>query len=88
MTKKAKRAPDGAGSVYQRKDGSWAAALRVGYQDGRPARVTVYGKDPDEVLKKLDEVRSRVRAGSHRSTAAKHSRNTWKAGSRIPCLAR
>jgi len=34
---KGKRGPDGAGSLYQRsRDGSWAAAIRVGYENGRP----------------------------------------------------
>jgi integrase len=60
---KGKRAPDGAGSLYRRKDGIWAGAIRVGWQDGQRKRVTVYGKTPDEVFEQLDEVRRRTRAG-------------------------
>src|SRR5688500_14298210 len=55
---------NGEGSVYRRKDGTWAAALMVGHKpDGRPDRRTVYGRTRADVVKKLDELRGRKSAG-------------------------
>ena len=43
-TKKHRRG-NGEGSVYQRKDGTWAAVLTVGVKpDGKPDRKFLYGK--------------------------------------------
>ena len=48
-TKKHRRG-NGEGSVYQRKDGTWAAVLTVGVkQDGKPDRKFLYGKTRKEV---------------------------------------
>lgn len=48
-TKKHRRG-NGEGSVYQRKDGTWAAVLTVGVKpDGKPDRKFLYGKTRKEV---------------------------------------
>ena len=50
-TKKHRRG-NGEGSVYQRKDGTWAAVLTVGVKpDGKPDRKFLYGKTRKEVAK-------------------------------------
>lgn len=55
---------NGEGSVYQRRDGTWAASLMVGRKaNGTPDRRTVYGKTRAEAVKKLDELRQRNAAG-------------------------
>ena len=57
-TKKHRRG-NGEGSVYQRKDGTWAAVLTVGVkQDGKPDRKFLYGKTRKEVADKLREAQN------------------------------
>jgi integrase len=58
------RAANGAGSVWQRKDGRWVAALYVDEADGRRRRQVFYGKDRAEVEARLVEARGRVEAGA------------------------
>ena len=41
------------GSIYRRKDGRWAAAINLGYQDGKLTRKTYYGATREEVKDKL-----------------------------------
>ena len=41
------------GSVYQRKDGRWTAAISLGYQNGKLKRKNFYGKTREDVQKKL-----------------------------------
>jgi integrase len=41
------------GSIYQRADGKWCAAISVGYADGKPKRKVIYGKTRKEVAEKL-----------------------------------
>jgi integrase len=53
----AKRRGHGERSIYQRKDGRWAASLELGWVDGRRKRKTVYGKTRREVSTRLDEAR-------------------------------
>jgi integrase len=51
---------NGEGSIYQRKDGRWAAAVVVGRKtNGAIDRRTVYGHSRAEVVKQLDELRLR-----------------------------
>lgn len=44
----------GEGSIHQRRDGRWVAALTVGYVDGRQRRKYYYGHTQAEVRRKLN----------------------------------
>ena len=41
------------GSIYKRKDGRWAAAVNLGWQDGKRKRKTFYGRTRQEVQVQL-----------------------------------
>ena len=41
------------GSIYKRADGRWAAAVNLGWQDGKRKRKTFYGKTRREVQEQL-----------------------------------
>jgi len=64
MAKKSGKRGHGEGTIYQRKDGRWAAQATIGYNDGKPKRVTYYGKTRKEVLDKLDKARGEMRSGT------------------------
>lgn len=50
----AKRNANGDGSIYQRKDGRWCAAVTIGYtNEGKQKKKYIYGKDRNEVWSKL-----------------------------------
>lgn len=50
------RRDNGAGSITLRKDGRWMGSIQYGYKvDGKPKRITVYGKTQQEVKRKLRE---------------------------------
>lgn len=52
------------GSIYQRADGRWAAAVSLGYTaEGKRERKTIYGKTRKEVAAKLLEMQKAVQAG-------------------------
>ena len=53
MTPRRRRRGHGEGSIYRRPDGRWAAALDLGWQDGRRRRKYLYGTTRDEVAAKL-----------------------------------
>ncbi len=56
MTKKTKRRRRGRGegSIYRRKDGTWAASVSLGYDaEGKRIRRVVYGKTKKEAREKL-----------------------------------
>lgn len=58
------RRGNGEGSIYQRKDGSWAAALTVGVKpDGKPDRKFLYGKTRKEVADKLRDAQNKIDVG-------------------------
>lgn len=59
-----KRAANGDGSVFKRKDGRWAAALYVTEADGRRVRQVFYGQTRPEAEAQLVEVRAKVAAGA------------------------
>ncbi len=64
MAKKRRRGAS-EGTIYQRKDGRWAAQVTVGYDaEGRQKRATVYGKTRAEVVEKLDQLRLARRTGT------------------------
>ena len=50
--KKTKRG-QGEGTIYKRKDGRWAAAINLGYQNGKLKRKTFYGGTREQVKNKL-----------------------------------
>src|SRR5690348_8071437 len=50
--KKRKRG-QGEGTIYQRKDGRWTAAVITGYKNGKLQRKSYYGKTRTEVAGKL-----------------------------------
>lgn len=52
-TKKARKRGQGEGSIYKRNDGRWAAAINLGYQEGKLKRKTFYGATREEVKDKL-----------------------------------
>jgi integrase len=59
-----RKAANGAGSVFLRKDGRWCGALYVTEADGRRVRRRVYGKSRKEVETKLVELRSAAETGA------------------------
>lgn len=59
-----KRRGHGEGSIYQRKDGRWAATVDLGWQDGRRLRKAVYGITRKEVADKLRVLQSQKAAGA------------------------
>lgn len=50
--RKARRRGNGDGSIYQRADGRWCCAMRVGGPQGKP--IVRYGATREEVVLKLD----------------------------------
>ncbi|HEX2894603.1 MAG TPA: tyrosine-type recombinase/integrase [Marmoricola sp.] len=58
-----RRAANGSGSIWKRRDGRWTAALYVTEADGRRVRQTYYGRSRTEVEAKLVEVRRRADSG-------------------------
>ena len=64
---------NGFGSIRQRKDGRWEAHLQVGVlPNGKPDRVSVYGKSETEIKRKL---KSLLRTGSE-STSEQRKKTT------------
>lgn len=58
------RRGNGEGSIYQRKDGTWAAVLTVGVKpDGKPDRKFLYGKTRKEVADKLRDAQNKLDVG-------------------------
>ena len=50
------KSANGAGGIRRRSDGTYEARPVIGYQDnGKPKRVSFYGKTEKEVRKKLTE---------------------------------
>lgn len=60
----------GEGTIYKRPNGTWTAQATVGIkEDGRPDRVTVYGKTRGEVSLKLNRILNDVEDGSFIKTS-------------------
>jgi integrase len=53
--KRSSRRGHNEGSIYQREDGYWVAAVDLGYVDGKRKRKPIYGKTRAEVARKLTE---------------------------------
>jgi integrase len=61
---KAKTRRTGQGSVYQRKDGRWAGAITVGYnENGNPKRVEVIKASRDDAVDELNKIITRLSLG-------------------------
>lgn len=58
-----RKAPNGSGSIFKRRDGRWCGALYVTEADGRRVRRRVYGKTRKEAEEKLIELRSKDERG-------------------------
>ncbi len=65
--KKRKRG-QGEGTIVQRADGRWCAAVHLGYVDGKRKRKYLYGKTRKEVKDKLTKTLNDVRQGLPVST--------------------
>jgi integrase len=61
--RRSKKRANGQGSVYQRKDGRWAAAAYVLTANGTYRRVPVYGATAEEVDAKLTALKARSNQG-------------------------
>lgn len=62
--KKKHRRGNGEGSIYQRKDGTWAAVLTIGVREnGKPDRKFFYGKTRKEVADKLRDAQNKLDIG-------------------------
>ena len=65
VVKKYKRA-NGEGTIYQRKDGRWAGAVTIGYdENGKQIKKTVYGRNQTEVAKKLSDISGRLKSNTY-----------------------
>ena len=57
---------NGEGTIYQRKDGRWAGAVTIGYdENGKQIKKTVYGRNQTDVAKKLSEISGRIKNNSY-----------------------
>lgn len=54
----------GEGTIYQRPDGRWAAAITIGFEAGRQKRKFVYGKTQSQVRDKLRKLREQQATGT------------------------
>lgn len=60
-----KKRGNNEGSIYQRKDGRWAAQILVGHStEGKPIRKTLYGKSRKEVAERLTVALKQVQDGT------------------------
>ncbi|MDL2206856.1 site-specific integrase [Eubacteriales bacterium OttesenSCG-928-N13] len=61
------KAPNGSGTIYQRKDGSWTAQYITGHDPGSGKRIrkTIYGKTEKEVVKKLRAAVAAIDSGQY-----------------------
>lgn len=74
-----RRRGNGEGTIYRRPDGRWAAQVTVGRRaDGRPQRLTLYGKTRVEVAQKLLAAQAQQATGAlpppSRQTVAEYLR--------------
>ncbi len=76
-----KRRGHGEGTIRQRPDGSWEARVTVGVQDdGKPKRLSFYGKDRKDVAAKLAKAVTELNTGTFvepAKTTLKNWYNTW-----------
>ena len=64
-SKKSQRRANGSGSVFQRKNGKWAGAITIGYDDnGVQKKKVVYGNTREEVEEKLKMLDNRIKSNS------------------------
>jgi integrase len=53
----------GEGSIFQRKDGRWVGTLNLGWQDGKRARKSFYGRTRREVAEALTKAQRDAQLG-------------------------
>src|SRR5687768_13360640 len=63
MTARKGRRSHGEGSVYEQRPGVWAAAVDLGWVDGKRKRKYVYAKTEAEAIVKRDELRRQLQLG-------------------------
>ena len=65
----AKRNAQGAGSIRQRKDGTWEARVTIGTNPGtgKPDRRSIYGKTQKEVRQKMTEMINALDKGTYQA---------------------
>src|SRR5262245_34749721 len=51
-----RRRGHGEGAIYPRKAGRWAAAVELGWRDGKRQRKAVYGRTRKEVAEKISKL--------------------------------
>jgi integrase len=72
------RAPNGASSIYQGKDGAWHGRVTMGVRDdGRPDRRHVQAKTRAEVTRKVRELEKERDAGTVRRAGRKWTVEQW-----------
>jgi integrase len=60
---KRKKRANGEGTIFQRKDGIWAAEMPMGWVNGKRKTKTVYGKTQAEAARKKAKLQSDVQRG-------------------------
>src|SRR5215813_7669232 len=60
---KSRKRGQGEGSIFQRSDGRWCAAMVVGYRDGRPRRKHFYGETRSDVADRLTRALQELQQG-------------------------
>src|SRR5215831_10088024 len=63
QNKKRRKRGQGEGSIFQRSDGRWCAAMVVGYRDGRPRRKHFYGETRADVAGRLTKALQELQQG-------------------------
>lgn len=83
--RKARRRGNGEGSPYQRADGRWCAALRVGGPAGR--RIVRYASTREEVILKLDQLKTQNRLGVVNRATELTTVESWLDALIVECVA-
>jgi integrase len=78
-----KKRGNNEGSIYRRKNGTWAAQYTVWTAEGRKRR-SVADKTRAEVSRKLTEAIADRDGGLLYDAGSSRSANTWTAGLQIP----
>jgi len=63
ISSKHRKRGQGEGSIFQRSDGRWCAAMVVGYRDGRPRRKHFYGETRSDVADRLTRALQELQQG-------------------------
>ena len=58
-----RRRANGEGTIYKRGDGRWCATVDLGWNNGKRARKSLYGKTQSDVAAKLVALRAQIQSG-------------------------